>query len=330
MSNGPLPCRFGPSPWAFVPETSRRAHTPKRSIATNSAGVSCCFRSASSRFPQARPGRGVHRGTALECGADVPCRKVAHRGVAGRVRSSGRQVMRGMFGLRVRMPGRAPVTMALDQSDYHVGAEATWRRTRHRRLARKPRLSFSGTGLDDQSDLLRWFSFEPSASGAWMEITVVETAIADPPRRQPRLKVDWDAAHQRRLKADCREIASLTRVLRRPDLRRPPAPVPPPPLWAEYGFVVSLDDQVIGSAGVAGHGEVSVQLVVKRKGRRARSRCTRTAANTSPTTRIAGAAGRCAATDADASSTSVSAFASRSASRASSTWVKSGRSSAIG
>jgi hypothetical protein len=123
-----------------------------------------------------------------------------------------------------------------------------------------------GSGLDDQDDHLMWSSSEPSAVRAWMAITIVETAAGDPPRRLPRSRGDWDARF-RRMRAENRgEIADLARRLRQPNWHPAPPQIPPLPSRADYGFVVTVDDRLIGSAGVAGHGTLSVDVVLKRRG----------------------------------------------------------------
>src|SRR4051812_2735159 len=88
-----------------------------------------------------------------------------------------------MYGLRVQVSGRSPVTMALNLESYQVSACAF---ARWRRRGKKPTFEFVGSGMDDRTDFLKWFSVEPSSGGAWMEITPVAIKTADPPRRQVR------------------------------------------------------------------------------------------------------------------------------------------------
>jgi hypothetical protein len=153
--------------------------------------------------------------------------------------------------------------MALNQSRYQVAADAEWR---WRPDATKPLLQFAGRGSDDRDDLLAWFLVKPAPRGAWIQITPVETATADPPRRRPRLKVNWNTQLRRRRREDVRAIADLTRRLRQPE--RPPPALPPLPVRADRGFVVTIDDQLVGSAGVTGHGPLTVSVFLVRKGRR--------------------------------------------------------------
>lgn len=168
-----------------------------------------------------------------------------------------------MIGLRVEIPGRAPVTMALNLSDYLVSASAHWR---WRAIERTPRLKFSGTGLDDRDDHLVWFVAEPAAPSSSMVITPVDTATADPPRRRPRPRVDWDARFRRHRRDDIRAIARFTRLLRQPE--RPPPALPDLPDRADGGFVVSIDGRAAGSAGIGGRGTVNVTVFAKQKGPR--------------------------------------------------------------
>ena len=173
-------------------------------------------------------------------------------------------MMAKMYGLRVQVAGRAPVTMALNHESYQVSvfAFAKWRRR-----GRKARFEFIGSGMDDRDDFLKWFSVEPPGVGAWMEITPVETTTADPPRRMrrrtaTRLRLQRASARTRR------EIVEITRGLRRPDWQPTVVPIPAPPARADFGFVVKLDDRLIGSAGIGGRGGLSVTVLLKRRRRR--------------------------------------------------------------
>jgi hypothetical protein len=165
-----------------------------------------------------------------------------------------------MYGLRVQLSGRSPVTMALNLESYQISACAS---ARWRGRGAKPRFEFAGSGLDDRTDLLKWFSVEPPGVGAWMEITPVETTTADPPRRNAR-RIISRLRLQRSLARMRREITDLTRRLERPDWRPKVSPVPPPPERADFGLVVKLDDRVIGSAGIGRRGVLSVDVVLKR------------------------------------------------------------------
>jgi hypothetical protein len=168
-----------------------------------------------------------------------------------------------MYGLRVQIPGRPPVTMALNQAKYHVSADAIFRRRLWPRPSRKPRLELTGRGMDDREDFLHWFTVEPPARQSWMEISIVETTVADPPRRR-RLR----SSHSRWKERYQRDLVKLSRRLRTMKSPPPPPTIPPPPSRAEYGLVVSIDGRVIGSAGVAGHGTVSITVLLKRRARR--------------------------------------------------------------
>ena len=163
-----------------------------------------------------------------------------------------------MYGLRVQLPERSPVTMALNFESYQTMASAAahW----HRR-GRKPTFQFIGSGLDDRTDFLHWFSVEPSAAGSWMEITPVETSTADPPRRQVR-RIVSRLHHQRNLARIRREIADLTRRLEQPGWRPTVPAIPPPPERADFGVVVKLNDRAIGSAGIGGRGVLSIDVVM--------------------------------------------------------------------
>jgi hypothetical protein len=169
-----------------------------------------------------------------------------------------------MYGLRVQVSGRPPVTMALNLESYQVSASAF---ARWRRQGTKPTFEFVGSGTDDRTDFLKWFSFEPSGTGAWMEITPVETTTADPPRRSRR----WMASRLRLQRSQARarrQIAEITRRLRRPEWQPTLLPIPPPPARADFGFVVTLDHRVIGSAGIGGRGSLSIDVFLKRRRRR--------------------------------------------------------------
>jgi hypothetical protein len=168
-----------------------------------------------------------------------------------------------MYGLRVQLPGRPPVTMALDQQKYQVSVYARWHWRLHGKQARS---EFSGTGMDDRDDLLRWFRLIPATGQEWVEITVVDTTTADPPRRARRRQLDWHALMRRRRQMDRRQWAQLSRLVQQPESH--PPPLPPPPVRAEGGFVVEVDGQFHGSAGIGGRGWVGVSVLVARKGRR--------------------------------------------------------------
>jgi hypothetical protein len=150
--------------------------------------------------------------------------------------------------------------MALNLESYQTTASVT---ARWRRRGRKPTFEFVGSGMDDRTDFLRWFSVEPSGVGAWMEITPVETTTADPPRRHAR-RIISRLRLQRSLARTRREIADLTRRLKRPDWKPTVSPVPPAPERADFGLIVKLDDSVIGSAGIGGRGVLSVDVILKR------------------------------------------------------------------
>jgi len=154
--------------------------------------------------------------------------------------------------------------MALNIERYHVsaGAYARWRRR-----GKKPTFEFVGTGMDDRDDLLRWFSFKRAPAESWMEIAPVEITTADPPRRY-RSGMPSHQRLQQSLARTRREIAAITRRLRQPEWHPTPVAVPPPPARADFGFAVTLDDRVIGSAGIGGRGVVSVDVFLKRRRRR--------------------------------------------------------------
>jgi hypothetical protein len=167
-----------------------------------------------------------------------------------------------MYGLRVQVSGRPPVTMALNLKSYQVSACAF---ARWRRRGKKPTFEFVGSGMDDRTDFLKWFSVEPSAG--WMEITPVEITTADPPRRHVR-RIASRLRLQRSLVRTRRAIADITRRLQRPEWQPTLSPIPRPPQRADFGFVVTLDDRVIGSAGIGGRGGLSIDVFLKRSGRR--------------------------------------------------------------
>jgi len=164
----------------------------------------------------------------------------------------------------VKVPGRPPVTMALNHASYQVSADAS---ARWRLRGKTPTFKFIGGGMDDRMDYLKWFEVQPAGAGAWMEITVVETSTADPPRRQRR-RMGTRLRRQRALARTRRQIADLTRRLQRPDWQPTVLPVPPPPARADFGFVVTLDGRVVGSAGLGGRGGLSVSVFLIRRGRR--------------------------------------------------------------
>jgi hypothetical protein len=151
--------------------------------------------------------------------------------------------------------------MALNLESYQASACAS---ARWRRKGKKPTFDFIGSGMDDRTDFLRWFTVESLGVGAWMEITPVETTTADPPRRAPR-RIVSRLRLQRSLARTRREIAHLTRRLERPEWRPTVSPLPPPPERADFGLVVKLDDRVIGSAGIGGHGVLSIDVILKRR-----------------------------------------------------------------
>ena len=169
-----------------------------------------------------------------------------------------------MYGLRVQVPGRPPVTMALNLESYQVSASAN---ARWRRRGRKPTFEFVGTGMDNRYNSLKWFSVEPSGAGAWMEMVPVEISTADPPRRQRR-RTASRLRLQRSLARTRREIADMARRLGRSEWQPTVSPTPPQPTRADFGFVVTLDDRVIGSAGIGGRGGLSVDVFLKRHQRR--------------------------------------------------------------
>jgi hypothetical protein len=84
--------------------------------------------------------------------------------------------MAKLFGLRVRIAGRAPISMALDQAHYLVSAGASWRRLKTERRASA---TFDGTGLDDRLDHLTWFA-AAAPVGARIDVAVRDLKAGRP------------------------------------------------------------------------------------------------------------------------------------------------------
>ena len=169
-----------------------------------------------------------------------------------------------MLGLRTQVSGRAPVMMALNQEHYVVTAGASWRREANTKSAG---LTLHGTGIDDREDHLEWFVVADAIRGSWIEITVVDIAIADSPRRKPRRRVDWPAHFRAERMKDRRRIAELFARLKqtkhgrawvsRPELASPRDPA--------VGFLVTLNGRPVGRVGVGDPGALSVDIVLRQR-----------------------------------------------------------------
>lgn len=166
-----------------------------------------------------------------------------------------------MLGLRVEASGRAPVVMALDQDDWGLTVEARWRKASPREQARTVLNAF---GVDDRADLLTWFEIDDARPGAWLDVTVVDTPVADAPRRKPRRKRNWRALLRERVKNELREIAELSAQLRalRAGERRPR--YRPSGRTSSVGFAVTVNGRLLGRVGIGELGSFSVGVSVGR------------------------------------------------------------------
>jgi hypothetical protein len=162
-----------------------------------------------------------------------------------------------MLGLRVEASGRAPVVMALDQDHWGVTAEAAWRKYLPRERARTV---LRATGVDDRDDLLTWFAIGNARPGAWLDVTVVDTPVADVPRRKPRRKRNWRALLRARVKDQLRDIAELAAQLRalRAGKQRPQHV--PSGQTSSVGFGVTVNGRSLGRLGIGELGSLSVAV----------------------------------------------------------------------
>lgn len=174
-----------------------------------------------------------------------------------------------MLGLRVRLKGRRAILMSLDQERYVVSVDASWKRSGARK---KARTAFTGTGLDDRDDHLRWFTVDDVRVGSTLEITVVDTPIAHPPMRVPRVTLRKVKRAQVRAVPDLRSIAVMKARLRALRAGTPPPIVVLSERPSAVGFRVMLNGRHLTRVGVGDPGTLDVSIYVRRApdGRNAR------------------------------------------------------------
>ena len=167
-----------------------------------------------------------------------------------------------MLGLRVRLRGRSPLTLALPQEDYVIATGASWRRTSPRKVAES---YFYGTGVDDRFDHLRWLWIRDPVRRLWMNIEVVDASVAAAPRRQPRRAIKWKEFFGKMRARDrqrARELEARLRQARSANSYREPRWTTHPPA---LGFRVTLNGRELGRIGVCDPGSLSVDVVVRQR-----------------------------------------------------------------
>jgi hypothetical protein len=167
-----------------------------------------------------------------------------------------------MLGLRVHVRGRPPLTLALPQDHYLVTAGASW----DRRSPRKQAAScFHGTGMDDRADHLKWFWVKNPPRRLWMDVVVVDEAVAAAPRRHPRRAIDWKDFFRKLRAKDLkrtRELEARMRQARSGTFYREPVWAAHPPA---LGFRVTLNRRELGRFAVSDPGALSINVYVKHR-----------------------------------------------------------------
>ncbi len=165
-----------------------------------------------------------------------------------------------MFGLEVTLRGEPSLLLALDQKSYMVSAGASWRR---KQPGGKAELSFQASGIDDQDDALLWLKPTLPAPRSWLDIAVIDTAVAARPRVTPRKNIDWDR-HFSDLRAhDQKQIVRLEALLKRLESGRAPRPRE----WAvsapQVAFRVLLNGKEVCKAAVGDPGLLTVTVYAR-------------------------------------------------------------------
>jgi hypothetical protein len=150
--------------------------------------------------------------------------------------------------------------MALDQERYVVSVDASWKRSGFRK---KARMAFSGSGVDDRHDFLRWFNADDVRVGSSIEVTVVDTRIAHPPTRAPRVTVERVKRRLAGAVPDSPTIAVMKARLRalRAGTASPVVLLPNRP--STVGFRVTLNGRHLVRVGVGDPGTLTVSIYVR-------------------------------------------------------------------
>lgn len=151
--------------------------------------------------------------------------------------------------------------MALDQERYLLSVEASWRRGSSRK---KARMSFTGTGVDDRDDHLRWFKVDDVRIGSSIEVVVVDTAVADPPARAPRVTVEKLKRAQARGRLRDGSIAGVKARLHALRTGEPIPVVQPPERPSAVGFSVAINGRLVRRVGVGNPGLLTVTVLGRR------------------------------------------------------------------
>jgi hypothetical protein len=170
--------------------------------------------------------------------------------------------MVAMLGLRARVSGRPPVTMALGQQRYLITSGWSWTRSRRSKLAKG---LFHGTGIDDREDHLQWFAHRDPQRGSSIAIEVVDVAVADWPRRSPRRNTDWQEYFREHRVKDRHSIEQLAARLREVRQMSPRPADSDSVQRPSVGVSVSLDGHPLGKIGVGDPGSLSVTVYLRHR-----------------------------------------------------------------
>ena len=170
-----------------------------------------------------------------------------------------------MFGLKVESRAASALFLALPQDQYLVSAGAHLGRWRHER---GPAWFFQASGVDENDDHLRWLSSARPRLRSVLEVTVVDSEVATPPRRLPRQPIDWHVFFARQMREEqtrllfledrLRRLLAGSQVLESPWVNKP----------AAVAVRVSLNKRVLGRIAVEQPGGLSATVYAKRRGRR--------------------------------------------------------------
>jgi hypothetical protein len=169
----------------------------------------------------------------------------------------------GVLGIRLVVRGRRPVVLGLSEEMPLVSAGASLDSGWGRRGG--PMSLFTGTGIDDRQDHVRWAWVEGPRAGAWIDMQVVEVTAGDVPVPRRRRRMDWRAFFARMARRDERRLRALEGRLARVRSGAPyvvPLKEPGPPA---RGLRVTLNGKVVGRIGVRNPGSLSVVVVGRRR-----------------------------------------------------------------